>query len=237
MIPNGQARVPVSRRDRPAKPALSRQGIIDAALVIMRDEGLGKVTMRRIAASLDTGAASLYVYVRNTEDLHAQILDALLASVTADTSATGPWRDRLKALLTAYGRVLLAHPEIARMALSTQPSGPNYLALADAVLGLLVEGGVSDQVAAWGLDLLLLYPTAVAVEQSSWTSPTAKADDMAELATQVAGVDAARFPHIARIGSDLLSGDGSSRTDWAFDLLLDGLLASRQPASPVRTSH
>ncbi len=231
MSPSDRARVPVSRRDRPAKPPLSRQGIIDAALVIMRDEGLGKVTMRRIAAALDTGAASLYVYVRNTEDLHAQILDALLATVTADVPAEGPWRERLKALLTGYGRVLLAHPEIARMAMSTQPSGPNYLALADAVLGLLVEGGVQDQVAAWGLDLLLLHPTAVAVERSGRTSPTDKADDMAELAVRIAGVDAARHPHLARVGGDLLSGDGPSRADWAFDVLLDGLLGARKPAS------
>ena len=52
----------------------------------------------------------------------------------------GPWRDRLKALLTGYGEVLRARPEIARMALSTQPGGPNYVALVDAVLGLLLDG-------------------------------------------------------------------------------------------------
>ncbi|HEX6345183.1 TetR/AcrR family transcriptional regulator [Umezawaea sp.] len=233
MTPHGRAKAPVSRRDRPAKPALSRQGIIDAALVIMRDEGLGKVTMRRIAAALDTGAASLYVYVRNTEDLHTQILDSLLAPVTEDLPADGPWRDRLKALLTAYGRVLTSHPEIARMALSTQPSGPNYLALANAVLGLLVEGGVSDRVAAWGVDLLMLHPTAVAVEQSGRTSSPRRGDDMAQLATRIADADATRFPHVARIGADLLSGDGESRTDWAFDVLIDGLLGSRQPPRQV----
>jgi hypothetical protein len=44
---------PVSRRDRPAKPPLSRAGVIAVALRIMRDEGLEKVTMRRIAAELE----------------------------------------------------------------------------------------------------------------------------------------------------------------------------------------
>ena len=55
-------KAPVSRRDRPAKPPLSREGVIAVSLRIMRDEGLEKVTMRRIAAELDTGPASLYVY-------------------------------------------------------------------------------------------------------------------------------------------------------------------------------
>jgi len=44
----------VSRRERPAKPALTWQAIIDAALVILQDEGLDKVTMRR-SPGLDTG--------------------------------------------------------------------------------------------------------------------------------------------------------------------------------------
>src|SRR5215813_6154467 len=143
-------RAPISRRERPAKPALTRQGIIDAALAIMRDDGLDKVTMRRIATALDTGPASLYVYVHNTADLHAQILDALLSPIVAAAPPTGTWRHRLKALLTSYLEILVGHPQIAQMAMSTQPSGPNYLALAEAILALLDEGGVSDQAAAWG---------------------------------------------------------------------------------------
>lgn len=35
---------PRSRRDRPAKPALTRESIINAALAILREEGLHKVT-------------------------------------------------------------------------------------------------------------------------------------------------------------------------------------------------
>ena len=44
----------------------------------MRAEGLEHVTMRRLAAELDTGPASLYVYVRNTAELHAAMLEGLL---------------------------------------------------------------------------------------------------------------------------------------------------------------
>ncbi|MFD6620080.1 TetR family transcriptional regulator, partial [Streptomyces albidoflavus] len=50
---------PQSRRERPAKPALTREGIIDAAVLIMEEEGLQRVTMRRLAQALDTGPASL----------------------------------------------------------------------------------------------------------------------------------------------------------------------------------
>jgi AcrR family transcriptional regulator len=215
-----------SRRERPAKPALTRQGIIDAALTILRNEGIGKVTMRRIAAELDTGHASLYVYVRDAEDLHAQILDALLAPVVAADSGIGPWRDRLKSLLNGYGDVLVARPDIARMALSTQPSGPNYLALVEKVLALLTEGGASDRAAAWGVDLLLLYPTASAVEHSAPKPSKSAIGDIDAIAAKLAEVDPGQAPHLTRLRHDLVSGEPAARGDWALDVLVNGILAT-----------
>jgi len=49
------------RRERPAKPPLSREWIVAETITIMRTEGLEKATMRRVAQALDTGPASLYV--------------------------------------------------------------------------------------------------------------------------------------------------------------------------------
>ena len=221
----------MNRRERPAKPALTRQGIIDTALRILNAEGLSKVTMRRIATALDTGHASLYVYVRDVEDLHAQILDALLAPVVAAPPPAGTWRERLKALLIGYREVLRARSEIARMALSTHPNGPNYLALVEAILALLHEGGATDHAAAWGVDLLLLYPTAIAVEHNAERPADDETADFDAMAARIAAADPARTPHIARLGADLISGTSSARTDFALDVLLDGILAagSRTP--------
>ncbi len=218
---------PRSRRERPAKAPLSRGGIIDAAVSILRDEGLGKVTMRRIAAALDTGAAALYVYVRDTEDLHAQVLDALLAPVSARAGRRGPWRKRLKALVASYASVLLEHPDMARMAMSTQPSGPNYLALCEAILALLREGGVADREAAWALDLVLLYPTAIAAERGNWRASGRESDQFSAIAAAISTADAGRYPNVARLGAEILTGPG--RFDWALDVLLNGFLATPRP--------
>ena len=76
-----ETRPTASRRERPAKPALTRAGIVAAAVDIMQAEGLDRVTMRRLAQELDTGPASLYVYLRNTAELHAAMLEELLGRV------------------------------------------------------------------------------------------------------------------------------------------------------------
>src|SRR6059058_1211067 len=165
MVPR---RTPVSRRDRPAKPPLSRAGIVAVALRVMGEEGLERVTMRRLAQELDTGPASLYVYVDNTAELHGAILDELLASVDFDPDVPpGRWRDRLVELLFSYAQVLSAHPSLARSVLLLRPSGPHYLRLIDSLLALLYAGGVPARQAAWGVDILLQMATATAAEQGA----------------------------------------------------------------------
>lgn len=211
-----------SRRERPAKPALTRDGIIETALEILRAEGLGKVTMRRVASALDTGAASLYVYVRDTEDLHAQILDALLAPVSR-AKPEGDWRKQIKSILYKYMEVLFAHPALARMAMSTPASGPNYMRMVDKMLGFLAIGGVPDRNAAWGVNLLLLHATANAAEHGTWKESRQAANDFATLEAAVVEADPKKYPHIARLKRELMSG-GRDRLEWSLDLLINGVL-------------
>jgi AcrR family transcriptional regulator len=216
-----------SRRERPAKAALSREAIIAAALQIMRDEGLARISMRRVASALDTGAASLYVYVRDTEDLHAQLLDALLAYVAAPRD--GDWRHRLKGLLRCYVNVLFAYPEMARMAISTPANGPNYLRLVDGLRGLLREGGLADAVAAWAVDVLLLHATAHAAEHASWKETPRADQTMAALFASLKAADPQALPNIARVGDELLAGGAGNRLDWALDLIIAGALVVPPP--------
>lgn len=110
-MPN-QPASPSSRRNRPAKPALTREGIVSTAVEILRSEGLQKLTMRRLALELDTGPASLYVYVQNTAELHAAVLDELLGVVDLAENSSGTWQARLERVLTSYTAILFDHPAL-----------------------------------------------------------------------------------------------------------------------------
>src|SRR5580698_3844860 len=80
-----------STRDRPAKAPLSEDAVVDAALAILKADGLEAVTMRRVAAALDTGAASLYVYVSGREGLMQAMLDRVIAAVEFESPASSRW--------------------------------------------------------------------------------------------------------------------------------------------------
>ncbi|MDQ0584874.1 TetR/AcrR family transcriptional regulator [Streptomyces rishiriensis] len=215
---------PRSRRERPAKPALTREAIVAAALAVLRAEGLRKVTMRRLAQELDTGPASLYVYVRNTAELHAAVLDELLGTALP-APAGGSWRERLEEVLTAYTAMLFAYPDLARSALTTRPSGPHYLDLIETLLALLDEGGVPPAQAAWGVDLLLQHATATAAEHTDEASQ----EDWDALRHAVREAPERTHPHIAGLAGPLLSGPPEARLSWGFRTLIGGIERTAVP--------
>ncbi len=203
------------------------------ALRIMREEGLERVTMRRLAAELDTGPASLYVYVQNTAELHGAILDELLAGLRlpAPDAAGRSWRAELVGLLTGYTQLLFGYPSLARSVLALRPSGPNYVRLIDALLGLLHQGGVPVPQAAWGVDLLLQHATATAAEQGARgeaVEADAEQDALVEALNDAADGDC---PNVARARHDLFSGTGTQRLAWMFDVLIAGVSTVAVPAA------
>jgi AcrR family transcriptional regulator len=222
---------PRSRRDRPAKSALSREAIVDAALAILREEGLEAVSMRRIAQALDTGPASLYVYVANRDELHELLFDAAIAGIETEPVDPARWRDQLKALGHRMIKMMVEdYPGIAFLAMTHIPIGDNALRVTESMLALLKAGGASDQAAAYAADLLSMYVTAIAYEQSIYAvryrDPEHELHEVEKLAQRFATLDAARFPTMAALAPAMTRGDGDERFELGMDVLINGLLAT-----------
>jgi AcrR family transcriptional regulator len=223
----------ISRRSRPAKAPLSREVIVSTALHILEQDGFSGLSLRRVATALDTGAASLYVYVANLDELHSLMLDLALGTVKVSQTRSSLWRDRLKALLLSYFHVLYEHQGLAHLAMATIASGPNSLRIWEMLLGLLQEGGVEDIKAAWGVDLLTLYVTAVAAEQSRRRE---SGQVLRRVENALSAVSAKEFPLVFAFQKALLSGEGNLRGEWALDIILDGIVGSQLPLKTPRGS-
>lgn len=222
-----------SRRERPAKEPLSRESIVAATLKLL-DEGVERLTMRRVAAELDTGPASLYVYVRDTEELHTAVLEELLGHsglLDDQPDDAGAWRERLIELLMKYIGLLMEYPSVARVTAFSRPMGPNYVRLVETLLGLMVQGGIPLPVAGWGVDLLLQQAETTAVEQSMRDADRQAEEDAAQSAAIRALVEASSpdHPHLVALGEDIISGNGPERGAWSLEVLLNGLLATPRP--------
>jgi AcrR family transcriptional regulator len=218
-----------STRDRPAKPPLSEDAVIDAALAILRSEGLHAITMRRVAAALDTGAASLYVYVSGREGLLQAMLDRVIATIELEPPDPSRWRAQLHSLLHRLHHALVAHPGIAAMTLEDPPTTEVVLGLTENLLGILLAGGVDAQDAAWACDVLVSLVTAVASEEDVRHARAQGEDGRREQVDGIyktfAGLPRDRFPLIASHAAQMVAGDVNERFRFAIDLVIDGLVA------------
>jgi AcrR family transcriptional regulator len=221
---------PRSTRDRPAKAPLSEDAIVDAALALTRTEGLDAVTMRRVAAELDTGAASLYVYVRNRDELLRAMMDRVAGTVPPIAADPERWREQAHDLMRGLRDALEAHPGLASVLTGEPPTTENALAGAESLLGILLAGGITSQDAAWAVDILMLIMTATATEAdlrraAGRTTEADRDDAIAQIRDIFAGLPATRFPLLIAHASELVAGAGEERFRFAIDTFLDGLAA------------
>lgn len=209
----------VSRRGRPAKPPLSQDVIVEKALDLLQCGGLSGLSLRKIATELDTGPASLYVYVNNLGELYDLMLDRVLGDVEIPEPETGSWRDRLRLILMSYTKILFSRPGLGRLSLTTMSGGPNMLRLMDGVLSTLLEGGMDPARASLSMDLFLLHFSAIAGEKDLWRDHGNPMNGMEEA---LENISPDQFPALYKTGPELMSFDGDRRFQWALDMLITG---------------
>jgi AcrR family transcriptional regulator len=221
-------RRPRSTRDRPAKAPLSKEAIVNAALAILKAEGLEAVSMRRVAAALDTGAGSLYVYVEGRDGLLEAMFDRIIAGIELETPDPSRWRAQLHSLLDRSRAELVAHPGMAAATMVDPLRTEVALRLLENLLGILLAGGLDAQDAAWAADIFAAQVTYAAIEaELRRTDPSALA---AEVTANFASLPAGDFPLITAHAAELVAGSVGERFRFAIDVVIDGVLgrASRR---------
>ena len=121
---------------RPAQR--SREEITATAIAIADREGLDAMSMRRIADSLGTGAASLYRYVDTRDDL----LDLMIDSTGSEyvfTAPTGDWLADLLNIGEQARAIMRRHPWLPSLLITRSVLGPNGIVLLEHVLEALAR--------------------------------------------------------------------------------------------------
>lgn len=126
---------------RPKTPLLSKPAIRQVALTLIDQDGLEKLSMRRIAQELDVQAASLYSHYRTKEELLSDVANEAMAHVDVSEFEGGDWRAGLIAWARSYRAALAEHPNLLPVIASGPGRREEALRRADAVHGGLVGAG------------------------------------------------------------------------------------------------
>jgi AcrR family transcriptional regulator len=223
--------VRTSPRERPAKPPLSSDAVVRAGLSVLRAKGIDGVTMRAVAAELDTGAASLYVYFANRRALLEGMFEAVAAKIDLGPEPDpGRWREQLVALLNRIVERMDEHPGIARVPLANPPTGPSATRIAERLLALLAAGGVDDRSAAGFMDVVFLFVNATAYETSITVEEGSDDERLIErMQREFSGLPPEQFPNFVRLLPISMTGSRKERFNFGLQLMITGLLYTDPP--------
>ena len=217
-MPTAPRRTPPPKRRAP----LTRERIIDAAVELADQEGIGAVTMRRLGQRLGVEAMSLYKHVADKDAVLAAIADRV-ADEFVTPSSQAEWRTALRASSMTAHEVLLRHPWAGPLMESMLDPGPARLAYLDAVVGVLRGAGFSLPDVAHAFGALDSHLYGFTMQVASWPFDVDDYPDVA--ADAAAALDPERYPNLLAMATMITTGRGGVPLDFTFglDLLLDGL--------------
>jgi AcrR family transcriptional regulator len=219
----------------PRKKPITVERITDAALEVVATEGYDALTIRRVAAVLGTGPSSLYAHIVNKDDIDDLLIGRLCSKLVLPKPDPARWREQIRDVCAQIRDQYLRYPGISRAALAMVPTNLETLRVNEGMLAILLAGGIQPQTAAWAIDALSLYVAGYALE-TSMVQQRQKDPDATWVLTQDQLVDRfnalppAAFPNTRRYATELTSGTGHQRFDFALALLIDNLAPQAPPA-------
>jgi AcrR family transcriptional regulator len=132
------------RATRGPKPGLTLDRIVAAGIKVAMTEGIGSMSMTRVASELGVGTMSLYRYITAKDELLTLMVDDVLGSPPAAPRGED-WRSGLTRWAVGVRDAYRRHPWALRVPISAPPLGPNNVAWLDNALRSLTETPLSEQ--------------------------------------------------------------------------------------------
>ncbi|HEY6688059.1 MAG TPA: TetR/AcrR family transcriptional regulator C-terminal domain-containing protein [Propionibacteriaceae bacterium] len=172
-----------SARPRDPEAALNRERILAAAITVADREGLGALSMRRIAAELNVGPMSLYRHVRDKDDLLNGMMDAAFAEWrVSPPQRNDTWHEILAEAARELWQIFRRHLWLAPAYSLTRPLvAASGLAYTEHVLATLLSRGVQPAT-AFSMHLILFnyirgFATSLEMEATAEADTGVTADE------------------------------------------------------------
>ena len=121
------------------RPALSRERVLEAAIALADEAGIGSLTMRKLAQELGVEAMTLYYYVAKKDDILNGIVDIVIGEIELP-SPGDDWKPALRRMAISAYEVLVRHPWAAGLVLSSSGVSASRLRYMESILGTPADG-------------------------------------------------------------------------------------------------
>jgi AcrR family transcriptional regulator len=222
---------PVGKQPVPALALpLSRQDLIAATVDLVSREGVGRVSMRRLAGMLGVSATALYYHCKDKRELLDLAAEVIVGQMRLDHEVDD-WRDELRLLLLKQQTVLRSHPGIGRYLFDRRESAA-ALCWMNIFLDVLLRAGFdgAPTVRAFShivthINPLFLIDEATEIDQSG-IAPSELATVIKERPGEFAAVEHL-FAHLAPVSFDDVF-------EFGVDPLIEMIAGELKAAKAVR---
>ena len=205
------ATAPAMRRPGSRRP-LDREFILIAALDIVDTHGAEALSMRALAAHLESGTTTLYRHFANRAALIAAVIDRVLGTID-NHSPSGTWQQVCKFLAQQLFDTLAAHPNLAPLLIENRPLGRGTLAGREQFLAVLLRDGFTPETAGRLYATVAHYVIGFAVQL--------RVDAEVASTLDIPGADPIRFPATAKIvAAGVLPMTIAEEFTYGLDLIL-----------------
>ncbi|ASQ98720.1 TetR/AcrR family transcriptional regulator C-terminal domain-containing protein [Streptomyces sp. 11-1-2] len=195
---------------------LDRTAVVTAALELLDEAGLDKLTMRKVAERLGVQLNTVYWHASSKPRLLELMADTMLEGCT-DAPLPDPWDDRACTLAHRYRAALLSRRDGARVVAGTYVAEEHTLRLADTLTGAFLSGGHSPAEAGWRTWSLVYFTLGLAQEEQA-------AQGVGGMEPLLRAATAERFPALAAVVEHF--GDFEHRFQHGVGLIVRGREAS-----------
>jgi TetR/AcrR family tetracycline transcriptional repressor len=200
---------------------ISRAAVVDAALDVLDEQGLEKVTMRAVADRLGVQHNTVRWHAENKQRLLVLMSDAVLAGLDL-AALPAQWEDRFRALARWYRKALLAHRDGARLVSGIATTETNTYRLADTVIQTLLDAGFPPRTASWATWTVSYLILGITQEQQA-QSADATAPATTTTPDPVLDFDGEEFPALRKASGHVTSGTFDERFEFALDMQVTAL--------------
>ncbi|WP_258064386.1 TetR/AcrR family transcriptional regulator [Arthrobacter sp. ZGTC131] len=204
---------------------------MQTAIRLADEEGIEKLSMRRLGEGLGVEAMSLYNHVSNKEDLLNGMIDSLYGEVELP-SHDDDWKTALRKRSVSVREVLLRHPWANGLMDSGTSPGPGTLRHHDRVLGTFRNGGFSLAMTAHAFSALDSYVYGYAKQEKALPFDTEE-QAAAMASVMLAQLPASEYPYLYELMAKHVLQPGYNYADefsFGLDLVLDALERARDLA-------
>ncbi len=212
---------------RGPKRGLTLERIVQAGIKVALTDGIGSLSMGRVAAELGVATMSLYRYVAAKDDLLLLMSDTALGGPPENAVNAEDWRAGLTAWAVAVRAAYRRHPWALRVPISGPPLGPNNVAYLEAALRSMAGTGLSEQQKLSAVLLLSGFVRNEATLTADLAAASGGTAVMPGYGAMVARLtDPSHFPALhAAVASGALDDDDDIDIEFDFGLerILDGI--------------